>query len=229
MCGEVLDAGEIVVVTRESKTLRKCSLTRCDGIHNAPEGLNVATVHVLCRKNYTRFPNAAAAPSSSTTTVSEKHILRSCVIDFDYKMPCFLIAKEISESSKYKHSNRQPSVSEVRTLNVIDTITAMAKEKREDDWGRSVTVRQAGVIDLVTAEGLYHHQLYKNFRRLGSSLQGVACAHGRPENTQQSAAFDRLCNCLETNYECQYTTNELLLLVHSMNPQESLLCQVFEN
>ena len=75
---------------------------RCDGIHNAPEGLNVATVHVLCRKNYTRFPNAAAAPSSSTTTVSEKHILRSCVIDFDYKMPCFLIAKEISESSKYK-------------------------------------------------------------------------------------------------------------------------------
>ena len=71
LCGEHLDAGEIVVVTRGLETLRKSSLARCDGIHHALEGLNVATVHVRCRKNYTRRPDAAAAPSSSTTTVSE--------------------------------------------------------------------------------------------------------------------------------------------------------------
>ena len=93
LCGKDLDAGEIVVVTRGLETLRKCSLARCNGIHNALEGLNIATVHALCRNNYTRRPDVAAVSSSSTTTVSEKHTLRSGVINFDYKTQCFFVQR----------------------------------------------------------------------------------------------------------------------------------------
>ena len=71
LCAETLDTSDTVIVTRGLETLRKCSLSRQDGIYHILEGVESITVHVVCRKHYTRRLDE---PSSSYSAGSDAEI-----------------------------------------------------------------------------------------------------------------------------------------------------------
>lgn len=202
--------GETVEVTRGLNKIRECSSVKGDGINDFLEDKSSILVHVKCRKDYTRN----IGPASNE--ISRPKVAR---LQFDFKTQCIFCEKYIlSDVSKLRNQVRQ-EYSIVTTLEFVHSLRCNA-EKRNDDWGKSVLVRLASVIDLVAAEGRYHRQCYQYFLRPGSALPGSAPLQGRQVDEEKSSAFQLLCKFLEDNDECQFTIDELLSTLNTLNPTE---------
>ena len=164
ICDKSCDIGETVFVTRGLETLRSFSFARNDGIYGTLQELESVTVHVQCRKDYTCRAGLQSTSSSLSSVTSDRQVLTSNIGEVNYKTQHLFCEKVLNEHERYRHPVRQPQFTEVRMLHVNDAIRSMA-ERRDDEWGRSVQVRLAGVIDLVAAEGRYHQQCYTYFSR----------------------------------------------------------------
>ena len=60
ICSKLLTASETVVVDRGMKTLIDTSFKRSDGFYEYLKDLKSVTIHVVCRKMYTRKSTIAA-------------------------------------------------------------------------------------------------------------------------------------------------------------------------
>lgn len=73
-------------------------------------------------------------------------------------------------------------------------------------------MRLSQVIDLVCSDGRYHWHCYQTFQKPGSSRpeKGAATTKGGSSaDAKREDAFEKLCEYLEENDECQYAFEEL--------------------
>ena len=108
----------------------------------------------------------------------------------------------------------------IRTLDIINRIHGHAKN-RNDDWGSEVLVRVSCVSDLIAVEGRYHRNCYNYFFRPNSSKPGTAQLQGFKADGDQSKAFQKLCEYLEENDECQYSIEELMSIMGRIESKDS--------
>lgn len=128
----------------------------------------------------------------------------------DFKTFCFLCGHKCVDVSKCRNP-AQEKWSLVQKLEMIESNRTEANN-RYDKWGNEVTVRLSQVIDLVSSDGGYHWLCYQTFRKPGSSQPktGAATTKGRSScDAKRKDAFEKLCDYLEENDECQYAFEEL--------------------
>ena len=214
ICGDGKISAVLVIVTKGLKTICEASEARNDELHIKLHDVTSAYVHEVCRKLYTRPSSIASALKIANTSSSNKDILpgrelRSSVSSFKFKIHCILCGNEAtSDNSRLLHNLKQP-ISEVATLEVRETLIRAAIA-RGDEWGEVVRARLDAVIDLVAAEGRYHRICFAKFMK-AKTERGI----GRPENPIAGEAFQKLCEYIDVNEECQYSLSELLNVMNN--------------
>ena len=93
-----------------------------------------------------------------------------------------------------------------QTLPTSDSIISCAKG-RNDSWGNEVLLHAQTESDLVSAEAKYHHGCALRFR--SSRQTNEQSEKRRPPHFSRVEAFEKLCQYLEENDECQYSLKEL--------------------
>ena len=203
-CGESLKEGgqPTCTVSRGIETIIQRSLENEDGLHAKLVDCSSIVVHTNCRKNYTR---PAKKLSSTVKMGPEKPNLRSEIREFDFKTDCFFCGEEASSRiEKNKGVKNRRSIYEVRTIEMRDNVISRALE-RGDEWGEVVLARASSVIDFVAAEAKYHKPCYARFFNDKISDK----SQGRPETEENKYTFDKLCEFLYENEECQFSLAEL--------------------
>ena len=208
ICGLPLQESPSVEVTRGLQTLITASLAREDGLHEQFKNKTSLQVHIDCRKQYTRRP----APNKDIEEPHKKLLcLRSELTEFDIKLHCLFCGETANKTAELKKPRKyRRSIHEVATLTLQETVRARAKE-RNDKLGYLVLSRIDSVIDLVAAESKYHRKCYNDFCKTNCD-SGASCSHktvGRPCQAGASEAFNRLCDIIDDNNECQYSLQEL--------------------
>lgn len=197
-----------------SKGLHKileCSSVKNDGLYEELQGKDSVTVHVECRKNYTRCP----VPLAECRPTTSQHVPRSV---FDFNTQCFLCERRCSDSNKLRNPSREVW-SEVSTIELVGSLRNFTAQRGSCVWAQEVERRLAGVIDLVAANGRYHRYCYSRYQVPGSSKPGEETKWGGarvPEGRE--TAFEELCKFIEENDECQYTLTELITKLSSIDP-----------
>lgn len=225
ICGGQLGNGETVTVKDKGfNSLRAYSERRKDGKFKELTGLNALTVHVACRKTYTRAQSVEAdlkrseVVAESTPSTSSLVSLRSKVPEFEFAKKCLFCAQDIP-SDYLKKENKKPidkriPVYNVRTITVKDSILDAA-EKRSDVWGQEVKDRIIHTADLVAADAQYHQPCFVSFFK---PPKGGKCAnHPSDEVTD---AMNKIFSFIESGDECQFTMTDLINSVTGYVPTE---------
>lgn len=221
LCEETFVEGECVVVKdRGIKTLIECSKKRGDGKNILFQGRDTVKLHVSCRKSYTREKCVAAAMKARETQSREK---RSSAPIFVFKEKCLFCAEDASENfvcqQTKKPSGKREVVSLVSTMNFKNHILEVA-QGRGDKWGEDVSSRIRYVSDLVASDGRYHQSCMKKFLVPVRTKETA----GRPQNENVTAAFEHICNHIESNKEeCQFSMREILSNFQGNIPSEKIL------
>lgn len=195
--------GDTVCVTRGLNKIIETSVSKGDNVKKLLENKSSVVVHVKCRKDYTRRLEPVTSKPQTVHEIREK---------FNFKSHCIICGeKVVVEVNKFrKRTSYEYSV--VETLEFIENIRTNA-EKRNDNWGKEVLLRLSNVIDLVAAEGRYHRTCYKYFLRTDCKKTGTATLGGREVDKEKSLSFTKLCEYLEENNECQYSFDELMVII----------------
>lgn len=173
-------------------------------------------VHKHCRKSYTHPTELSklhkAAPSTSKLLRSD-----DATKLFDFKRQCFLCneSMDIEHVKKYKTNKTFRIVS---TIEIRQTIIQRCHERR-DKWSDEVFTRINSEIDLIAAEARYHSLCHTRFMsKVSDNIPG------RPTNSIQEEAFEKLCIRIENDTEnCQFSMNELTEIMTSFLP-ENIQC-----
>lgn len=143
-----------VLFEKGAASINAAGLQRCDQI-TAVAG---ESVHTACRKEYTKQRNIDALRKQKSRP-TEKRVLRSETIQFDFKIHCLFCGKGDRRDSKRKDFELTP----VRTIDFQKTVEQICQE-RNDDWALKVNDRLKAAIDLHAADAVYHKQCSVNFR-----------------------------------------------------------------
>lgn len=207
LCKQPLSGPVVQLTTKGLATIKEYSKLRNDGLACEFEGKENITVHTECRKRYTRRVNTSCESSSKDDVVR----CQTPRNHFDFKNFCVLCGRPITDSKKSRNPDKQRS-SEVLTIPTVESMRLYAGA-RDDDWGRDVSIRLSGVIDLRAADGRYHRRCFQAFQVPGRSVPGTQ-PHGGVRETskgrEKAQAFETLCEFLENSNECQHTIQELL-------------------
>jgi hypothetical protein len=159
-------------------------------------------VHNTCRTAFNRKRNndtanvtfdAVAAPSKRT--------LRSDCQAFRWKEMCFLCEQPLD----MKDSDSR----KVATLSLEETLKKACALRGYDTWALQIQGLLEMCNDLPSVDAVYHKSCHSRFVNCRSKLQAdVPC--GRPVKHGAQAAFNRLCDALETScVEKVYTLLQL--------------------
>ena len=195
--------GKTVQVTKGLSKITECSILKGDNVKDQLKGKTSITVHIKCRKDYTRRIEPPTRKVHHSSTTREK---------FNFKTQCLFCAKTVTANVKKHRKTYQHEYSLVQTLEIVNTIRNNAKT-RNDSWGSEVLLRLASVVDLVAAEGRYHRMCYKYFLRPKCAKPGTSVEQERKPDDEKSQAFMKLCEYLQQNDECQYSLDELLSIM----------------
>ena len=91
------------------------------------------------------------------------------------------------------------------TKNLLDSILVQASS-RNDKWGNEVITRTKTVIDLIAAEGRYHHKCQLGFF---CTTAAGGTGRGRRKYEDKDNSFEKLHVYLKSEEKCQYTLTEL--------------------
>ena len=153
------------------------------------------SVHHQCRRKFTD-----TRKRKSNTFHSKRLQSSSDAPKFDWKESCFLCSEKINKVLK----NRDPFF-KVGTLQIRANLITRAKE-RNDDWSNQVMGRLLTCNDLVAEEAVYHNSCMNRFRleKMNSGKKG------RPVNISMMVAYEKVCNWLENETDCElYTLKEV--------------------
>lgn len=191
--------GDLRVVNKGIAKIIEYSLIKDDDVCKRAENNEVVFIHEQCRKTYTRRPPV----KKNEATQCAAKIPRSD--SFNFKNHCLFCG----EIATFDTKNPNQNISKVRTLCILETIKTHAIV-RDDEWGREVSLRLSGVIDLVADEGRYHRNCYQYFLRPDLNIPGTVkkCA-GRPVRNDTNETFMKLCDYIQENEECQFSLNDL--------------------
>jgi len=204
--------GELIPLTRKAvEKIVQCSGIRKDGVKEMFMQDASLRVHSKCRLTYILRPTPPKQEAAPLAKVPRQ--------SFDFKTLCFLCGRKCVDVSKCRNPARE-RWSLVQKLELIENIRTEANNRR-DKWGDEVSVRLSQVIDLVSSDGRYHRYCYQRFQKLGSSQPDKGSATtkgGSSADANREEAFDKLCNYLEENDECQYAFEELKCIFLQLNP-----------
>jgi hypothetical protein len=210
-CG---DKGGPTVQLRKKglETLVKCSVIRKDGLDQELRNNDNVTVHVECRKRYSRRPEPSKEQNLS------KRNCRTSV--FDFKSQCFFCERICDRFPTKRVNSAKGHWSLVETLSLILNVREFSTKRGDCSWAKDVERRLACVIDLVAVGGRYHHYCYSRYQVPGSSRPGDETASwgGSRTSDEDHAAFRELCSYIENNEECQFTVSDLLVKLSNINP-----------
>lgn len=207
------EGGELIVAKRGLHTLLRISWEKMMTFPSYLATKQSITVHLNCRKNYTRRVPARTGGDGQQQTKRCNRLLSISNI-FDFTKHCMFWGQEIEVWDRYKHPDRQVKYSVIHYTHIINNLRAIAVQ-RADAWGEEILRRLSTEIDLVAAKARYHHHCYSTFYRkgsrsptaLGSTLVSKipSSRGGRTEDQSKIGGFEKLCYYLENNDECQYT------------------------
>ena len=126
----------------------------------------------------------------------------------------------IAISSKGNQKERQYILTTVRTEEYLDRLKERIA-RRNDSWSWQVLTRVSNYNDLVAAEAKYHRSCMSMFYSGMDPVKKPSQA-GRPPDEKRIELFDKLCNHIEDNDECQYSLHELVNTMNSFNNDEEL-------
>ncbi|CAH4029598.1 unnamed protein product [Pieris brassicae] len=169
---KLLTEDETVVVSRGMPTLIDASVARSDEFADYLRSQKSVTIHVDCRKSYTRKTSISASKrqreeeQASTSKVSPPHTrARISESSFCFKNHCLFCGDEADEEAeKKKVKIYRRKIHKVSTLTFKDSILKLAKD-RSDDVSKAVFARINFQYDLVAADAKYHDSCYKSFLR----------------------------------------------------------------
>lgn len=166
ICSKPLAESEIVFVERGIKTLIDSSIERNDGYVEYLKDKQSVTIHVECRKMYTRKSSIAAAKrqremeASTSSSSPPRTRARSGEPIFCFKKFCLFCGDEANEETeKKKAQNIRRTIYRVTTLSFKDNILKVA-HNRSDDVAKAVIARIQYEYDLVAAEAKYHNNIF---------------------------------------------------------------------
>lgn len=170
ICSKLLTKNESVTVDRGMNTLIYASIERADEFSEYLQNQISVTIHLECRKNYTRKSSIASAKrrhsqeEASTSKISPPRT-RARVSDsaFCFKQCCLFCGDQLNEqyeTKKPKHLRRK--FFNVTTLSFKKSVLKAARD-RNDDIGRAIVARVGFEFDLVAAEAKYHNDCYNSF------------------------------------------------------------------
>lgn len=218
LCGESLEEGETVNVKRGLPAIIAASIRRGDNVHEQVPNTNSVCVHKQCRRDYTRASSIEAASKTDRPSGSvdeDARQLRSEQKAFDFKNHCLFCGEEAKPPDVKYPAHRRRSVHNVETVRTANKISDLIQE-RDDDWARTVHKRILNVVDLFAAESRYHLDCYNKFQQLPTGR-----IRGRPEDSHASSTFRKLCQYLDENDECQYSTEQLVEIMTEISGQNA--------
>ena len=138
---------------------------------------------------------------------------RSCDLTFDIRRDCLC-------TSRGSQKDKQFNITAVQTLEYLDGL----KERiirRNDSWGQQVLSRVSNFNDLVAAEAKYHWTCMTRFY-IGRKLDKNLSRAGRPPDEKRQELFEKCCDYIEENDECQYSLRELRDIINLLNDDDSV-------
>ena len=163
-------------------------------------------VHHHCRRRFTD------KRKRSSRTVPSKRLRSSVETSFSWKLHCFLCGQ--NAESKRKDRDR---VKKVMTIPVHNNVMEHARS-RGDKWGETVLGRLENCTDLVAEEAIYHSSCMVKFRLKKETFN----KKGRPIDANMIGGFNKVCNWLEENGDCElYTLKEVHQKMTELNEQEA--------
>ena len=130
---------------------------------------------------------------------------------FDFKINCIFCGEEacaIKQKKIQKIQKYRKTVCEVSTIDDIHQRIKERAKERTDELGKIVLGRVDSVIDLVSAEAMYHKLCQLKFFFTSNDPECVG-TQGRPADTAKTEAFAEMCAFLDNEDECQYSVAEL--------------------
>ena len=211
ICSKLLIASETVAVDCGMKTLIDTSVKRSDGFYEYLKDLKSVTIHVVCRKKYTRKSTIVAfkrqqdidqvstfenSPPRTRARVSESLLcLKKC---------CLFCGDEANEEAEKKKAKKvRRKIHKVATLEFKESILKVAWS-RSDEEAKKVTARIEYEFDLVAAEAKYHNTCYNSFLRPTNG-----CKIGRPQDESTNVGMEEIFKYIENSDDCQFSLEEL--------------------
>lgn len=211
ICNKLLTEDKIVVVDRGMPNLIEASVARGDEFTEYLRTQKSVTIHVDCRKSYTRKTSISAVKrqreekQASTSKISPPRTrTRVSESNFCFKKYCLFCGNEANEETeKKKAQHLRKKISCVTTLKFKESLLKLAKD-RSDDVSKAVLERVNFEYDLVAADAKYHDSCYKSF--LKPNTGGKI---GRPQDETINSAMEIIFQFLETSDDCQFSLDEL--------------------
>lgn len=211
ICTKLLSSSECVTVERGMKTLIDASIQRGDEFTDYLKNEKSVTIHVQCRKQYTRKSTIAAAKrqheeESASTSKKSPPRTRARVSEsyFSFKNCCLFCGDKLNEEYEKKQAQRsRRKICKVTTLSFKDSVMKAA-QSRSDDTAKTIVARIGFEHDLVAAEAKYHNDCFVLFLKPTTGGQV-----GRPQDEALNLAMEEIFSYIESSDDCQFTLEEL--------------------
>lgn len=213
ICNKHLAESDTVTVGRGLKTLIDASIERGDEFSEYLKDQTSVTVHVQCRKHYTRKGTIAAfkrkqeeeqAKPSISTKSPPRTRARLSETFFCFKKCCLFCGNELNEELENRKALKyRRKICHVSTFSFKETILNIA-QTRSDNAAQAVITRIEGEHDLVAAEAKYHRDCHNAFLRPTTGGQV-----GRPQSETTNIAMEEIFAHMENSGNCQFTLHEL--------------------
>ena len=216
LCQRDLDCEETVVVREKgAEGINRASIER--GVDIRVE--SGTSVHKTCRVNHINKKDIASSKKDRTDSAqSVKRSARVSLGPYDSKTHCFFCGTEVKKIDQKRNRAERDSYSYVKTDAFVQTILVHCKT-RGDEWAIAVKARiEYFGGDLHAADCVYHQSCNVNFRTMREIpkqfSRSVDSAKrlkiGRPKDSDQDEAFEKVCAFLEENDEEQLTISDLV-------------------
>lgn len=211
VCKAAANEDTVVITQKGADRINSASVERGDSIV-----VTAGTkVHPTCRLNYTNKKDIERYKHGhSSSAPAVKRSARVLAGPYDDRTDCLFCGNKVVKS---KASVDYDDYSRVRTFDFGEKILSQCM-LRNDDWAFKVRGRvEYFSADLHAAECVYHHSCDVNFRTFRdipmrfriSPESNKKKKVGRPTNTDQEQAFQRVCAFFEDNDEEQLTVTDL--------------------
>ena len=208
ICKELCIKDCVQVGPKGRTTLVAASHERHDGRHGLLQKQEPLTLHIACSKAYTRESSIKSEKRKSEESAADEEFkpptLMSRTPSLDITTHCLFCSEVLLTSSKLETKHRKLT-SNVETIEFKNSVLKRATEIG-DKWGEMVAKRIEANIDLVAAEGKYHHACAQEFLSNPEKLKLI----GKLVDVQRNSAFSELCAYLDDNNECQYAVSDLM-------------------
>lgn len=211
ICDKPISEGEETVTLRSkgSEGVNRASIERGSDLRTVAGD----EVHVECRRIFCKPDSIAHDKASTSETLETGPGLRSAK-KFNFQEHCLYCGQPAQIDKKRKETD----VFQVRIGDYQKTLKEIC-HSRNDEWSKAVLGRLAYIIDLHSADAIYHQQCSSNFRtgkNIPIKLSADTCDKskkskvGRPESSARTNAFLKVVEFLEQNQDEQMTVNDLV-------------------